>query len=179
MSLYRFSGRTPVIGAGSYVSELAMIIGDVRISENCYIGHGAILRGDYGTIEIGPGTAIEEGTIIHAPPGGACRIGRSVTVGHAAIVHAEDIGDYALIGMGAILSLRAKVGGWAIVAEGSVVKNQQRIPEKVVVAGNPARIARSINPKDIEFLTGAKQLYVDLAHQYSRDGIEKIDSIAE
>lgn len=175
MSLYRFSGRTPVIGAGSYVSELAMVIGDVKISENCYIGHGAILRGDYGTIEIGPGTAIEEGTIIHAPPGGVCQIGRSVTVGHAAIVHAEDIGDYALIGMGAILSLHAQVGSWAIIAEGSVVKNQQCIPEKVVVAGNPVRIVRNIAPRDVEFLIGAKQLYVDLAHQYLRDGMGKMD----
>ncbi|MDD3652606.1 MAG: gamma carbonic anhydrase family protein [Desulfotomaculaceae bacterium] len=173
MSLYRFSGRTPVIGTGSYVSELAMVIGDVKIGDNCYIGHGAILRGDYGTIEIGPGTAIEEGTIVHAPPGGTCRIGRSVTVGHGAIVHAEDIGDYALIGMGAIISLHARVGNWAIVAEGSVVKSKQCISEKVVVTGNPARIARSIEPKDIEFLTGAKQLYVDLAHQYLREGKEK------
>lgn len=100
MSLYRFNGREPIIGAGSYVSELAMVIGDVQIGENSYIGHGAILRGDYGTIIIGSGTAIEEGAVIHAPLGGTCRIGRSVTVGHGAIIHAEDIEDNAVIGMG-------------------------------------------------------------------------------
>lgn len=175
MSLYRFAGRTPVVGAGSYVSELAMVIGDVRIGADCYIGHGAILRGDYGTIEIGPGTAIEEGTVVHAPPGGTCRIGCSVTVGHAAIVHAEEVGDYALIGMGAILSLHAVVGPWAVVAEGSVVKNQQHIPERTVTAGNPARVVRNIEPRDEEFMTGAKQLYVDLAHQYLREGMAKVD----
>lgn len=66
--LYRFDGSQPVIGAGTYISETATVIGDVRIGERCYVGHGAILRGDYGTIEIGDETAIEEGVIIHAPP---------------------------------------------------------------------------------------------------------------
>lgn len=55
MALYRFAGREPSVGTGSYVSELAMVIGDVRIEENCYVGHGAILRGDYGTILVGSG----------------------------------------------------------------------------------------------------------------------------
>jgi len=176
MSLYRFAGREPTAGAGSYISELAVVIGDVKIGENCYIGHGAIIRGDYGTIEIGSCTAIEEGVIIHAPPGGICRVGQSVTVGHGAIIHADDIADYAVIGMGAILSLHARVGYWAIVAEGSVVKSRQCIPEKAVVAGNPARVVRSVESRDEEFWTWGKQLYVDLAHQYLRDGMDRIDS---
>lgn len=175
MSLYKFAGRRPVAGAGSYVSELAMLIGDVQIGENCYIGHGAILRGDYGTIIIGSGTAIEEGTVIHAPPRGTCRIGQSVTVGHGAIIHAEEIEDNAVIGMGAILSLHAKVGYWAIVAEGSVVKSHQSVPAKVVVAGSPARVVRDVASRDVEFWTWGKQLYVDLARQYLKDGMEKIE----
>jgi len=175
MSMYQFAGRKPVVGAGSYVSELAMVIGDVRIGDDCYIGHGAIIRGDYGTIEIGSGTAIEEGAIIHAPPGGTCQIGKSVTVGHGAIVHCREIGDYSLIGLGAVVSLQAKVGQWTIVAEGSVVKNQQVVEDKVVVAGNPARVVRSIENRDIEFWTWVKQVYVNLAHQYLQDKMEKID----
>jgi carbonic anhydrase/acetyltransferase-like protein (isoleucine patch superfamily) len=66
--LYAFDGKSPEIGKGTYVSEQALVIGDVKIGDNCYIGHGAILRGDYGSIFIGPGTAVEEGAIIHAPP---------------------------------------------------------------------------------------------------------------
>ena len=59
--LYEFDARKPVLGTGTYVSETATVIGEVRIGNECYIGHGAILRGDYGTIEIGDGTAVEEG----------------------------------------------------------------------------------------------------------------------
>ena len=64
--LYRFNGKQPMVGEQTYISELAHVIGDVIIGDECYIGHGAILRGDYGGIEIGDGTAIEEGVIVRA-----------------------------------------------------------------------------------------------------------------
>lgn len=98
--LYSFRNREPRIGKKTYVSEHALLIGDVRIGDNCYIGHGAILRGDYGSIEIESGTAVEEGVVMHAPPDGICRVGKKVTIGHGAIIHASSIGDFAAIGMG-------------------------------------------------------------------------------
>ena len=107
--LYAFEGRRPFIGEGTYVSETAAVIGDVRTGKDCYIGHGAIIRADYGVIEIGDGTAIEEGVIVHAPPPG-CRIGAHVIVGHGAIIHATSVGESCAIGMGAILSLAVDVG---------------------------------------------------------------------
>jgi carbonic anhydrase/acetyltransferase-like protein (isoleucine patch superfamily) len=96
---YRFDNRQPVVGTGTYVSETALIIGDVKIGNNCYIGHGVILRGDYGTIVIGDESAVEEGVVIHAPPQECCSVGHSVVIGHGAIIHAKRIGDSAGIGM--------------------------------------------------------------------------------
>ena len=75
---FEYNGRSPQAGQGTYVSETAQVIGDVVIGDNCYIGHGAILRGDYGSIIIGSGTAVEEGVVVHAPPDKYCRIGKSV-----------------------------------------------------------------------------------------------------
>lgn len=145
---YSFDGKQPEIGKDTYVSELAMVIGDVKIGNNCYIGHGTILRGDYGKIEIGSGTAIEEGVIIHAPPNGTCKIGEKVTLGHGAIVHASTIGDLAAVGMGAILSLGSIIGKGTIVAEGAIVTMNQLVPENVVIAGNPAKIVRKVEERD-------------------------------
>lgn len=170
--LYRFGGKQPMVAESTYVSDIARVIGDVVIGSNCYIGHGAILRGDYGRIEIGDGTAVEEGVIVHAPPGETNRIGRSVTIGHGAVVHGRFIGDRAVIGMGAILSIWSEVGEGAIVAEGSVVKLKQTIPPNVVAAGNPAQIAREASAKDAEFWSWGKQLYVDLAKKYLDEGME-------
>jgi len=173
--LFRFDGRQPVIGDGTYVSETAMVIGDVRIGNHCYIGHGVILRGDYGTIEIGNETAVEEGVIIHAPPQDYCSIGNGVIIGHGAIIHAKLIGDFAGIGMGAILSIRSEVSRGSVVAEGAVVKQEQKIPESVVYAGNPAKKIRDMSQKEIEFWDYARKLYVDLAHKYCNLGMEKIE----
>jgi len=174
--LYKFDGKQPVIGKNSYISDIARVIGDVVIGDNCYIGHGAILRGDYGRIEIGDGTAIEEGAIVHAPPNDVNRIGKKVTIGHAAVVHSKNISDQAVIGMGAVISMWSEIGEWAIVAEGSVVKLKQIIPAKVVAAGNPAKIIRDISEKDQEFWNWGKQIYIDLAKKYLDIGMEPIDN---
>jgi len=174
--LYRFDGREPTVGKDTYISDLARVIGDVVIGNNCYIGHGAILRGDYGRIEIGDGTAVEEGVIIHAPPGDTNRIGTKVTIGHAAVVHGKHIGNQAVIGMGSILSIWSEIGEGAIVAEGTVVKMKQIIPPNVVVAGNPAQIVREISTKDEEFWKMGKQLYIDLAKKYLAEGMHPVQS---
>lgn len=173
--LYRFDGRRPIFGSGTYVSETAIVVGDVTIGDRCYIGHGAILRGDYGTITIGNECAIEEGVIVHAPPDDRCSIGDGVVTGHGAIVHAKSIGGCSGIGMGAILSIRSEIGSGSVVAEGAVVKQGQVIPESVVVAGNPAKKIKDMLQKDIDFWTHSRQIYVDLAAKYCLLGLERID----
>ncbi|MGQ9824643.1 MAG: gamma carbonic anhydrase family protein [Desulfotomaculales bacterium] len=171
---YSFDGRQPEIGKDTYVSELAMVIGNVKIGNNCYIGHGAILRGDYGKIEIGSGTAVEEGVIVHAPPDETCKIGEKVTLGHGAIVHASTIGDLAVVGMGAILSIGSIIGKGTIVAEGAIVTMNQLVPENVVIAGNPAKIIRKTEERDIKFWSYGKQLYIDLAKKYLQMGMRRL-----
>jgi carbonic anhydrase/acetyltransferase-like protein (isoleucine patch superfamily) len=172
--IFEFDGRRPLIGNETYVSETATVIGEVVIGDNCYIGHGAILRGDYGRIEIGAGTAVEEGVIIHAPPGETNRIGSRVTIGHGAIIHGKSIGDNVVIGMGAIISIRSEIGEDTIIAEGCVVKMNQTIPSSVVVAGNPGRIVREKSPKDHESWDWVKQLYIDLAKKYLEKGMTPV-----
>ena len=169
--LYRFDGKQPVVGKETYVSALATVIGDVVIGDNCYIGHGAIIRGDYGRIEIGNGTAVEEGVIIHCPPKEVHSIGKSVTIGHGAMVHGKRIGDSAVIGLGASVSIWSEVGEWAIVAEGAVVKLKQVVPAMTVVAGNPARAVRKVNAEDRKMWSWGKQIYVDLAKKYLKEGM--------
>jgi carbonic anhydrase/acetyltransferase-like protein (isoleucine patch superfamily) len=175
--LYRFDGRQPAIGAGTYVSETALVIGDVSIGARCYVGHGAILRGDYGTIEIGEETAIEEGVIIHAPPGESCSIGSGVVLGHGAIIHARLIADSVGIGMGAVLSIRSEIGRFSVVAEGAIVKQGHKVPESVVMAGNPARKIRDMSQSDIDFWSRARRIYVDLAAKYVSLGMERVDTV--
>ena len=172
--IYAFDGREPSISKKSYVSEQAIVLGSVMIEDECYVGPGAILRADYGRIEIGVGTAVEEGVLIHVYPEDTCRIGTRVTFGHGAIVHASHIGDLAVIGMGAVVSIGTTIGERTIVAEGSVVRMKQVIQPGVVVAGNPARVIRKLTPKDEKTWGEGKQHYIDLVRKYLELGIHRI-----
>ncbi|MFC2017434.1 gamma carbonic anhydrase family protein [Chloroflexota bacterium] len=173
--LYSFDNRKPRIGKDTYVSESALLIGDVKVGDNCYIGHGAILRGDYGTIEIGNGSAIEEGVVIHAPPEETCWIGEKVTVGHGAIIHSKSIASFAVIGMGAVLSIRAEIGEYSIIAEGSIIRMEQKLPGGVVVAGNLGRVIRKVSSEDKDRWNRGKQIYIDLAKKYLDIGMHKLN----
>jgi len=172
--LYEFNGKTPTIGRDTYVSDLATVIGDVVIGNNSYIGHGAIIRGDYGRIEIKDGTAVEEGSVIHAPPDETSYIGLKVTIGHGAIIHSSRIGDLAVIGMGSVLSIRSEIGERSIIAEGGVVKQNQTITSGVVAAGNPVKILRKVTKKDEDHWAWGKQLYIDLAKKYLEKGMKPV-----
>ncbi|AOY57750.1 MULTISPECIES: gamma carbonic anhydrase family protein [Desulfococcus] len=175
--LYKFDGKTPRVSKTAYISETATVIGDVTIGDNCYIGHGAILRGDYGRIVIEYGTAVEEGAIVHAPPNEENRIKDQVTIGHNAVIHGAVIEKMAVVGMGAITSLWSEIGEGAIIAEGGVVKARQIVPPMVVAAGNPVKIVREVSEKDTEFWRWGKKLYIELAERYIQHPMEPVTAV--
>ena len=175
MSIYEFENKKPSIGRGTFVFNSADVIGDVTIGENCYIGPGARIRGDYGSIRIGSDTAVEENVVIHARPDDITVIDNHVTLGHASIIHNAIIHDWAVIGMGAIVSDWAEIGEWAVVAEGAVVKNKQKIPNKAIAVGVPAKVVSEISMDYQKQWTKYKQIYSDLAKTRFPDSLKKID----
>jgi len=91
-----FDGRIPRIGEGSYVHPSADVFGDVTIGQGCWIGPGARLRGDYGTIVVGDYSSIEDNCVIHARPGETTHIDNWVTIGHGCVIHTATVRDYAV-----------------------------------------------------------------------------------
>lgn len=175
MPIYAFEERRPTIAATAYVSPSAIIIGGVTIGERCYIGHGVILRGDYGTIEIGDETAVEEGVIVHARPEDFTRIGRRVTLGHGAMVHNAVIHDGAVIGMRAVVSDFSEVGEGAIVGELGLVKNGQKVPPRKVAVGVPVKVIAEVDERHRAMTHWAKDLYVDLAARYAGGALTELE----
>ena len=174
MPVYAFENHRPIIAATTYIAPSAQIIGRVTIGERCYIGHGAILRGDFGFIEIGDETAIEEGVIVHSRPDERTRIGTRVTVGHGAMVHNATVEDGAVIGMRAVISDYAEVGAGSIVGEMGLVKNHQKIPPAKVAVGVPVRIVGDIDERHHMMTHTAKTLYVELARRYAEGAMVEI-----
>ena len=163
MTLWEYEGKKPTLGKGTFVFPTADVIGDVVIGKECYIGPGARIRGDYGSIRIGNGTAVEENVVIHARPGEETLIGDNVTIGHGAIIHNATIEDHAVLGMGSIISDWSKVGTWAVVGEGALVKNKQEVLPETIVVGIPAREISEVNDDYKDQWTIFKKLYQELA----------------
>jgi carbonic anhydrase/acetyltransferase-like protein (isoleucine patch superfamily) len=174
MTIYEFERRKPTIGKGTFIFKSADIIGDVIIGDNCYIGPGARIRGDYGLIRIGSNTAVEENVVIHARPDEKTLIGSFVTIGHAAIIHNAIINDWAVLGMGSIVSDWAEIGKWAVVAEGALVKNKQKIPDKAIAVGVPAKVISEVSEDYIKQWTKYKKIYSDLAKKRFPSSLKKV-----
>jgi len=162
-----------MVSPTAYVDEDAKVIGDVKIGSQCYIGAGARIRGDYGTITIGDKTSVQENCILHARINEKCEVGSHVQIGHGAILHNCTVRDYAVIGVGAVVSDYATVGAWSIVGEGAIVTSGTLIPDGKVVVGIPAKVIRDVSDADKEVWNKYKDVYADLALRYPK-GLKRI-----
>ncbi len=173
--IYEFEGKRPRIGEGTWVFPDAMVMGDVTLGDRVYVGSGARIRGDYGTIVIGDRTAIEDNCVIHARPGERTVIGDHVTIGHGAVLHNCTIEDEAIIGMGAIVSDYAVVEEWGVVAEGAVVKNKGRVPARHFAVGVPAKVLGQIDEEYVSLWSSFKDVYVSLASERYPKGLKPLE----
>jgi len=163
-----FDGTTPTIADSAYIDERADVIGDVTVGEDASVWPGAVLRGDDGHIEIGPGTNIQDNAICHE----GVDIGPYVTVGHTAIVHAARVGERSVIGMSSTVLDDADIGHHSIVAAGSVVTEDTTVSPYSLVAGTPAEEIRDLSESEDWF--EAADHYAQLAEKY-RQTSETID----
>ncbi len=168
MAIYEFEGRKPVISEKAYVFPNATVIGDVRIGDETWIGPGAVLRGDYGTIDLGSCTAIEDNCVIHARPGETTTIGDHVTIGHLSVIHTGRIRDWAVIGMNSTVSDFAEIGEWSAIGEGAVVKARDKIENRSVAVGVPAKVVGKVTQEYIDKWIGYKKNYNTFCQRYRK-----------
>ena len=173
MAVYRFEDKTPQIDPSSYVHELAAVIGNVSIGASCFIGAGAVIRGDYGAILIGNRTSVQENTVIHARENEICKIGSDVQIGHGSVLHNCQIDDYAVIGLGSRVCDYAKVGRWTIIGEGATVSSGSEIPDEKVAVGIPAKVLRDVKDEEKKTWLYYKEKYSELCARY-KAGLERI-----
>lgn len=164
MPIYEIEGKSPHVGKGTWVAPSAEVIGDVEIGENCYIGFGAIIRGDFGKIIIGSQSLVEECVVIHTAE--QTKIGNKVIIGHLAMIHDATVHDGALIGMKSMICEFATIGEMSIIAEQSLVRKKTNIPPGKIVAGSPARVVGDVSRDHRERLAHGHNAYFKLIRSY-------------
>jgi carbonic anhydrase/acetyltransferase-like protein (isoleucine patch superfamily) len=162
MSYYSFNGFVPVVDPSSYIHDTASIIGDVIIGKDCYVGPGAVIRGDWGRIIIEDGCNVQENCVVHMFPGKHITFESGAHIGHGAVVHGATLKANCLIGMNAVVMDGAVVGKNSIVGALSFVKAEEIIPDNHLYAGNPGRIIKEISADMIEWKTEGTALYQSL-----------------
>ena len=175
MPIYQFEKKIPRISKSSYIHPLAVIIGDVEIGDRCFIGAGAVLRGDFGRIKIGDGTSIQENCILHGDVDETLSIGDHVIIGHGAIVHDATVRSNVLVGMNSTLMNRVFCEDHVLIAAASLVKEGFHIPSNVLVAGNPAKIIRPLSREQKKAIHQGVKSYQNLVKRYKKTCHEVVE----
>jgi len=175
-SIREFQGISPSLGKGVYIDPQSTVIGDVNLGNDVSVWPMTVIRGDVNSITIGNACNIQDGSILHvthdgpySPGGTPLILGKGITIGHKAILHACTIDDYSLIGMGALILDDVHIEHHVMVAAGSVVTPGKTLESGYLYLGNPARAFRKLTDKELEQLEYSAQHYVRLKDKYLKN----------
>lgn len=167
MPLYSFEGRSPVVDEGAFVAPTAVLVGDVHVEAGASIWFNTVLRADFAPIRIREGANVQDGSVLHAPPGIPTDVGPGATIAHSCVIHGVHVGQEALIANHATVLDGAVIGRRSLIAAHSLVIAQTKIPDEVLVTGSPAKVRGPIAGTGAEMWVNLNPAtYQDLARRY-------------
>jgi carbonic anhydrase/acetyltransferase-like protein (isoleucine patch superfamily) len=170
MAVYALDGISPELPeAGTYwIASSAEVIGMVRLARNASIWFHAVLRGDNELIDVGEGSNIQDGCVLHTDIGAPLTIGANCTIGHQAMLHGCTIGDNTLVGIGATVLNHAVIGTNCLIGAHTLIAEGKVIPDNSLVVGAPGRVVRELDAVAILKLTNAAESYVRNWQRYAK-----------
>jgi len=171
MTIYTLGDKSPDLPSQDeyWIAPNAIVVGDVILKSGASVWFGAVLRGDNDPITIGENSNIQDGSVLHTDVGEPLTIGRGVTVGHMAMLHGCEIGDNTLIGIGAVVLGRAKIGRNCLIGANALITEGKVIPDGSLVMGQPGKVVRALEPGQIAALEASAEHYVQNWKRYVRD----------
>lgn len=160
--------KKPDIHETAFIAETANVIGDVKIGKNASVWYNTVLRGDGNSITLGENSNVQDNTTVHISSEFPTIIGANVTIGHNAIVHACTIGDFTIIGMGAIILNGAEIGSETIIGAGSLVPMGKKIPSGVLAIGSPVKVIRELTQKEKDYFRESAEEYVKFGRNHKK-----------
>lgn len=161
-------------GEGQFVAHNATVIGKVKLQDKASVWFNVVIRGDNELITIGPESNVQDSSVLHTDMGHPLTLGRGVTVGHQAMLHGCQIGDYSLIGINAVVLNGAKVGKHCLIGANTLIPEGMEIPDGSLVIGSPGKIRRELNDEQKKMLELSAAHYVDNAARYL-SGLRKVE----
>ncbi len=160
--IYSFKGHIPVVHESSFVHPLAAVTGNVIIGENCYIGPGAAIRGDWGEIILENGVNVQENCTVHMFPGKSIVLKQGAHVGHGAIIHGANLGRNTMVGMNSVIMDGAVIADECIVGAMAFVLAESVFAPRQLIVGNPAKAIKEVSQQMLAWKTAGTKLYQSL-----------------
>jgi carbonic anhydrase/acetyltransferase-like protein (isoleucine patch superfamily) len=165
--LYSFEDRIPTfMGDNYFIADSASVIGSVIIGNNVSILFNSVVRADNDTIEIGDGTNIQDGAVLHTDPGIPMRIGKNVTIAHNAMLHGCTVGDNSVIAIGAVVMNNVTIGKNCMIGAKALIPENQIIPDGSLVVGIPGKIKAQLSVEQIEQMKWFAVHYIEKINRF-------------
>jgi carbonic anhydrase/acetyltransferase-like protein (isoleucine patch superfamily) len=170
--IHPYRGNAPKIAPTAYVQSTATIVGDVEIADEASVWFHVVVRGDVNAVRIGPRSNVQDLSVVHVTRDRwPTIVGEGVTVGHRVVLHGCVVGDYALVGIGAVLLDGVEIGAEAMVGAGALVAPGTKIPPRTLALGAPAKPVRDLRSDELDHLHRSAANYVEYSRAYRDQGI--------
>jgi len=147
--IYALGDHVPDIDPDAYVHPDAVVIGRVILGPQASVWPAAVLRGDHGTIRVGPRTSVQDGTVVHCTAELPTVIGDDCVIGHLAHLECCTVEDRSLVGTNSVVLHRAIVRTNALVGASALVPNDMEVPSGAMALGVPARLRLDVVTPDL------------------------------
>lgn len=171
MTVYALGDISPTFpkDGSHFIAPGARVIGDVVLGKNASVWFGAVIRGDNATITVGDRSNVQDNAVLHTDPGLPLTLGEGVIIGHQVMLHGCEIGDNTLIGIGASVLNRAKIGKNCIIGAHALITEGKEIPDNSMVVGAPGRVIRTLDDAQVQMLRMNAEVYVRHAARYGKE----------
>ena len=156
---FELGGRRPKVHPDAYIAPTAVLIGDVEVEAGASVWFGAVLRADEALIKVGEGANIQDNAVIHCAENLPTLIEKDVTVGHSAQLEGCVVEEGALVGMGATMLQRSRLGAGSMLAAGAVLREGGHIPPRHLAAGVPATVKKELAGSSGSWVATAAEHY--------------------
>jgi carbonic anhydrase/acetyltransferase-like protein (isoleucine patch superfamily) len=163
---FELGGKRPSVHPDAYIAPTAVLIGDVDIGAGASVWFGAVLRGDEAQIRVGPGANIQDNAVIHCAHNLPTVIEENASVGHSAQLEGCVVEQGAVVGMGATMLQRSRLGRGSLLAAGAVLGEGSEVPAGHMAAGVPAGVKKALDGSSGNWVGITAQHYRDRAVAY-------------
>ena len=163
---FELGGKRPTVHPDAYIAPTAVLIGDVVVEAGASVWFGAVLRGDEAQIRVGQGANVQDNAVLHCAENLPTVLEPNASVGHSAQLEGCVVERGAVVGMGATMLQRSRLGAGSMLAAGAVLQEGMEVPPGHMAAGVPATVKKALDGSSNNWVGTTAKHYQDRALAY-------------